>query len=42
MLDYGRVFEQLPPYVAMNLLAHEGCTARIFMDCGCACRAPPK
>ena len=32
MLDYGMVFEQLPPYVAMNLLAHEGCTARIYME----------
>jgi alkylation response protein AidB-like acyl-CoA dehydrogenase len=32
MLDYGLVFEQLPPYVAMNLLAHEGCTARLFLE----------
>ena len=33
MLDYGIVFEQLPPYVAMNLLAHEGCTARLYLEC---------
>ena len=32
MLDYGLVFEQLPPYVAMNLLAHEGCTARLYLE----------
>src|SRR3954454_12235642 len=32
MLDYGLVFEQLAAHVAMNLLAHEGCTARIHLE----------
>lgn len=32
MLDYGIVFEQLPPQIGMNLLSHEGCTARIYME----------
>jgi alkylation response protein AidB-like acyl-CoA dehydrogenase len=32
MLDYGILFEQIPPQIAMNLLAHEGCIARLFLE----------
>ncbi|MGV3633148.1 MAG: acyl-CoA dehydrogenase family protein [Pseudorhodoplanes sp.] len=32
MLDYGMVYEQLPPVVAISLLSHEVSTARIFAE----------
>ncbi len=32
MLDYGILFEQLPPQISLNLLAHEGSLARIFTE----------
>lgn len=32
MLDYGLMFEQLPPVVAISLLAHECTIARIFAE----------
>ena len=32
MLDYGILFEQIPPQIAMNLLAHEGCITRLFLE----------
>ena len=33
MLDYGLIFEQLPPPVGMNLLSHEGCISRLYAEC---------
>ena len=33
MLDYGMVFEQLPPVIAMNLMSHEGCITRLHLEC---------
>lgn len=30
MLDYGLLFEQLPPVVAMSLISHEGTVSRIY------------
>lgn len=32
MLDYGIVFEQLPPQIGMNLLSHEGCATRLYLE----------
>ena len=32
MLDYGMVYEQLPPVVAIALLSHEVSTTRIFAE----------
>lgn len=32
MLDYGMVYEQLPPVIAIALLSHEVSTARIFAE----------
>ncbi|HYG91750.1 MAG TPA: acyl-CoA dehydrogenase family protein [Azospirillum sp.] len=32
MLDYGLVFEQLPPAIAISLLAHECSVARIYWE----------
>lgn len=39
MLDYGIVFEQLPPQVGMNLLSHEGCIGRLHAECSDAQKA---
>lgn len=33
MLDYGMVFEQIPPRIGMNLMSHEGCVTRLFLEC---------
>ncbi len=33
MLDYGILFEQIPPVIAMNLMSHEGCITRLFLEC---------
>jgi len=33
MLDYGIVFEQIPPQIGINLLAHEGSIARLYAEC---------
>lgn len=33
MLDYGIIFEQIPPQIGMNLLSHEGCISRLFSEC---------
>lgn len=33
MLDYGMVFEQIPPGIAMNLMSHEGCVTRLHLEC---------
>lgn len=32
MLDYGLIFEQLPPAIAISLMAHEATVARIYFD----------
>ena len=32
MLDYGIVFEQLPPHIGMGLLSHEGCVASLYLE----------
>jgi alkylation response protein AidB-like acyl-CoA dehydrogenase len=32
MLEYGLMFEQLPPQFAMTLLAHEVCAARLHLE----------
>jgi alkylation response protein AidB-like acyl-CoA dehydrogenase len=32
MLDYGIMFEQIPPFVALALMAHEGSSARLHAD----------
>lgn len=32
MLDYGIVFEQIPPHIGISLLAHEGCVARLYLE----------
>ena len=39
MLDYGIIFEQLPPQVGMNLLSHEGCIGRLYAECSSAQKA---
>ncbi|WP_342642088.1 acyl-CoA dehydrogenase family protein [Rhodoligotrophos ferricapiens] len=39
MLDYGLVFEQLPPALAISLLSHECTIARIYADSSEAQRA---
>ncbi|MGO4328119.1 acyl-CoA dehydrogenase family protein [Cupriavidus sp. 2TAF22] len=33
MLDYGMIFEQLPPVVALSLASHEGTILRIHLGC---------
>ena len=33
MLDYGIMFEQVPPSISMSLVSHEGCIARLFDEC---------
>jgi alkylation response protein AidB-like acyl-CoA dehydrogenase len=33
MLDYGIVFEQIPPAIGMNLMSHEGCVTRLYLEC---------
>jgi alkylation response protein AidB-like acyl-CoA dehydrogenase len=33
MLDYGIMFEQIPPSISMSLVSHEGCIARLFAEC---------
>lgn len=33
MLDYGLLFEQLPPRIGMNLMSHEGCVTRLHLEC---------
>jgi alkylation response protein AidB-like acyl-CoA dehydrogenase len=33
MLDYGIMFEQIPPSISMSLISHEGCIARLFAEC---------
>lgn len=33
MLVYGMVFEQIPPRIGMNLMSHEGCVTRLFLEC---------
>jgi alkylation response protein AidB-like acyl-CoA dehydrogenase len=33
MLEYGMIFEQLPPTVGMNLMSHEGCITRLHLEC---------
>ena len=33
MLDYGLVFEQIPPHIGMNLMSHEGCITRLYLEC---------
>jgi alkylation response protein AidB-like acyl-CoA dehydrogenase len=33
MLDYGILFEQIPPAIAMNLMSHEGCITRLDLEC---------
>lgn len=33
MLDYGMLFEQIPPVIAMNLMSHEGCITRLALEC---------
>ncbi|HYH42792.1 MAG TPA: acyl-CoA dehydrogenase family protein [Burkholderiales bacterium] len=33
MLDYGILFEQIPPTIGMNLMSHEGCVTRLHLEC---------
>lgn len=33
MLDYGLLFEQIPPQIGMNLMSHEGCITRLYLEC---------
>ena len=33
MLDYGILFEQIPPRIGMNLMSHEGCVTRLYLEC---------
>src|ERR1035437_7855697 len=33
MLDYGIMFEQIPPSISMSLISLEGCIARLFAEC---------
>ena len=33
MLDYGIMFEQVPPSVSMSLVSQDVCTARIYAEC---------
>ena len=39
MLDYGILFEQLPPVIGMNLMSHEGCVTRLHLECSEAQKA---
>jgi alkylation response protein AidB-like acyl-CoA dehydrogenase len=36
MLDYGILFEQIPPTIGMNLMSHEGCVTRLYLECSAA------
>src|SRR5688572_6162392 len=36
MLDYGILFEQIPPTIGMNLMSHEGCITRLYLECSAA------
>ncbi len=36
MLDYGILFEQIPPRIGMNLMSHEGCVTRLYLECSAA------
>ena len=33
MLEYGIMFEQIPPCISMSLVSHEGCIARLNAEC---------
>ena len=33
MLEYGMIFEQIPPTIGMNLMSHEGCITRLHLEC---------
>jgi alkylation response protein AidB-like acyl-CoA dehydrogenase len=33
MLDYGIMFEQIPPSVSMSMLAQDVCSARLYAEC---------
>jgi alkylation response protein AidB-like acyl-CoA dehydrogenase len=33
MVDYGLIFEQIPPAIGMNLMSHEGCITRLHLEC---------
>jgi alkylation response protein AidB-like acyl-CoA dehydrogenase len=33
MLEYGLIFEQIPPTIGMNLMSHEGCITRLHLEC---------
>jgi alkylation response protein AidB-like acyl-CoA dehydrogenase len=33
MLEYGIMFEQIPPCISMSLVSHEGCIARLYAEC---------
>lgn len=33
MLDYGMMFEQIPPAISMSLLSQDGCIARLYAEC---------
>ncbi|VCU68504.1 Acyl-CoA dehydrogenase [Pigmentiphaga humi] len=39
MLDYGIMFEQIPPSVSMSLVSQDGCITRLFAECDEAQRA---
>lgn len=39
MLDYGIIFEQIPPQIGMNLMSHEGCITRLYLECSAAQQA---
>lgn len=38
MLDYGIMFEQIPPIVGLSLIAHEATVARLYAECNDAQR----
>ena len=33
MLDYGLMFEEIPPAIGLSLLSHEACIARLYAEC---------
>jgi len=33
MLDYGIMFEQIPPSISMSLVSQDGCITRLFAEC---------
>jgi len=33
LVDYGMIFEQIPPVISMSMLSQDACIARLYADC---------